>query len=105
MVTVDVDGNVTNARVTDNWFDGDASAALAAARQWKLRPQSFDGKPIQAVGKITIEFNPPEIPPDTSVPFPTAAPEDVEITLERTACFGTCPDYQVTIRGDGKVRF
>ena len=25
------------------------------------------------------------------------------ITLERTACFGTCPVYQLTIYGDGKV--
>jgi TonB family protein len=105
LVTVDVDGNVTNAKVADDRLDGDASAALAAARNWKFRPQSFDGKPIQAVGGITIEFDPPEIPPDTSVPFPTAVPEDIEITLERNACYGSCPDYRVTIKGDGKIRF
>ena len=105
LVTVDVEGNVTDAKVADDRFDGDVSAALAAARKWKFRPQSFDGKPIQAVGEITIEFDPPEIPPDTSVPFPTAAPEDVEVTLERSACYGTCPDYRVTIKGDGKIRF
>ncbi|PSO09927.1 MULTISPECIES: TonB family protein [unclassified Sphingobium] len=105
LVTVNVDGNVTDATIADDRFDGDASAALAAARKWKFRPQSFDGKPIQAVGEITIEFDPPEIPPDTSVPFPIAAPEDIEITLERSACYGTCPDYRVTIRGDGKIRF
>jgi len=28
---------------------------------------------------------------------------DAVITLERTACFGTCPVYQLTIYGDGKV--
>ena len=28
---------------------------------------------------------------------------DVIITLERTACFGTCPIYKLTISGDGKV--
>lgn len=28
-----------------------------------------------------------------------------EITLERTACFGTCPMYKVTITGDGTVTF
>lgn len=105
LVTVDVDGNVIDAKVADERFGGDASAALAAARKWKFRPQSFDGKPIQAVGEITIEFDPPEILPDTSVPFPIAAPEDVEITLERSACYGTCPDYRVTIQGDGKIRF
>jgi hypothetical protein len=29
--------------------------------------------------------------------------EPVEITLQRTACFGTCPDYSVTLRDDGTV--
>jgi hypothetical protein len=28
---------------------------------------------------------------------------DAVITLERTACFGTCPVYQLTIYGDGRV--
>jgi membrane dipeptidase len=32
-----------------------------------------------------------------------AATEAVEITLQRTTCFGTCPDYTVTLRGDGTV--
>ncbi|QNA85115.1 hypothetical protein G4G27_14755 [Sphingomonas sp. So64.6b] len=105
LVTVDVDGNVVDAKVVDDRFKGDASAALAAAKEWKFRPQSFDGKPIQALGEITIEFDPPEFSPDASVPFPTAAPGDIEITLERSACFGTCPDYRVTITDDGKVRF
>jgi acetamidase/formamidase len=33
-----------------------------------------------------------------------AASDDL-ITLERTACFGTCPIYQVTIASDGAVTF
>lgn len=28
-----------------------------------------------------------------------------EITLERTACYGTCPMYTLTITADGKVTF
>ena len=31
--------------------------------------------------------------------------DDVQITLERTACFGTCPAYTVTLSGDGTVRY
>ncbi len=31
--------------------------------------------------------------------------EDVTITLERTVCFGFCPDYVVTIHGDGTVHY
>ena len=32
-------------------------------------------------------------------------PNDLLITLERSVCFGTCPDYKVTISADGKVTF
>jgi hypothetical protein len=32
-------------------------------------------------------------------------PQPVQITLERTACFGTCPIYSITISGDGRVAF
>src|SRR4030095_5967854 len=32
-------------------------------------------------------------------------PSDTVITLRRTNCFFTCPDYQVTISGDGTVTF
>jgi hypothetical protein len=35
-------------------------------------------------------------PPDT---------RDAVITLQRTACFGACPVYTVTITGDGRVEY
>lgn len=37
--------------------------------------------------------------------FPPVDPAKVRITLERSACYGTCPDYKVTIYGDGRVSF
>jgi hypothetical protein len=39
------------------------------------------------------------------VVFPQNAPQDLMITLERTMCFGTCPDYKLTITADGAVVF
>jgi hypothetical protein len=33
----------------------------------------------------------------------TGTKEDLVITLERTACFGACPIYSLTIYGDGTV--
>jgi hypothetical protein len=35
----------------------------------------------------------------------TPSPSPVEIRLTRTVCFGFCPDYTVTINGDGGVRY
>jgi hypothetical protein len=32
-----------------------------------------------------------------------ASPEGILITIERTPCFGTCPDYRLEIDGSGKV--
>ena len=40
--------------------------------------------------------------------IPLLPPEeisDVKITLERTACFGTCPIYSLVISGDGNVTY
>jgi len=38
-------------------------------------------------------------------PSPPQDLSDVVITLERTPCFGSCPVYSVTIRGDGRVEY
>ncbi|MGI9035606.1 MAG: DUF6438 domain-containing protein [Pyrinomonadaceae bacterium] len=32
-------------------------------------------------------------------------PKDLSITLERTVCYGTCPDYKLNIQSDGTVNF
>ncbi len=41
--------------------------------------------------------------PVSSAPQPPDP--SVRITLERTVCFGFCPDYSVTITGDGQVTY
>ncbi|MFO1187005.1 MAG: DUF6438 domain-containing protein [Alphaproteobacteria bacterium] len=33
------------------------------------------------------------------------APRDIEVSLTRTPCFGICPSYRVTLKGDGQVRY
>jgi membrane dipeptidase len=43
--------------------------------------------------------------PSTAILQQTAAAEPVEITLQRTTCFGTCPEYTVTLRDDGTVTY
>lgn len=32
-------------------------------------------------------------------------PRAISISLTRTPCFGICPSYRVTLKGDGKVRY
>lgn len=43
--------------------------------------------------------------PGRSQEFPEIDRSRLLITLERSACFGSCPDYQVTIDGYGRVVF
>jgi hypothetical protein len=105
LVTVDTAGSVTDAQVLDNFEKLDEKPGLAAVRGWTFHPQSFEGKPVTAVGMVTVNYHAPEIPADTGVPFPDPAGKPIEIGLDRGACFGTCPDYHVTIAGDGTVRF
>ena len=47
-----------------------------------------------AQGKSTIKTTPPRLPTDL---------KGLRIQLVRTPCFGWCPDYSVSILGDGTV--
>ena len=35
----------------------------------------------------------------------SATGDDASITLERVGCLGSCPDYKITILGNGSVRY
>jgi hypothetical protein len=43
--------------------------------------------------------------PATGEPFPDIDHERLQISLRRSACYGSCPDYLVTIDGTGRVVF
>lgn len=105
LVTIDTIGHVTSAVPIDNYQKLDPAPALAVVRQWTFRPQTFEGKLVNAVGRVSIAYHQPAIPADTTVAFPAGASTDTAITLERSACFGNCPDYRVTVHGDGLVEF
>ncbi len=47
-----------------------------------------------------------QVPPPTKhVPVPDGPLTTVKITLQRGACYGTCPVYTLVIGGDGAVRY
>jgi protein TonB len=55
---VGIDGSVTQVRVTkslDRQFGLDA-AAIQAARQWKFKPGTFEGKPVPVLVTLILEF-------------------------------------------------
>jgi hypothetical protein len=70
------------------------------------------GQEIAVSGVFTGTTDDPWIAPTSVTPVvdaPTPTPasadalKDVQITLARTPCFGFCPVYDLTIRGDGTV--
>jgi len=105
LVAVDAAGKVIEARPVDNFEKLDPTPALEMVRKWTFRPQTFDGKPVNAVGMVSITYKKREIPADTAAAFPVGPPADTTITLERGACYGSCPDYRVTVHGNGLVEF
>lgn len=44
-------------------------------------------------------------PPKRYVPPPQGTLKQTQVFLDRGPCFGDCPSYQVSITGDGKVRY
>lgn len=81
--------------------------AVALAQSWKLKPFLRNGQPIHArIKNVGIWFVPPERWRDYPVPFPPIRDfSSVAISLTRTACFGSCPAYHVTVHGEGSVEF
>src|ERR1039458_5281844 len=76
----------------------------AIVRQWKYVPFTKNGKPVTAEIKESLTIQTDESMPSFRVPPPVLRPDSkVTITLRRTLCFGTCPEYTVTIGTDGIV--
>src|SRR5437660_2815246 len=74
-------------------------------RNWKFAPFEKGGKPVSAQLEEYIDLVPPERMPKKHVAAPVVKPDSVvEITLERTGCYGSCPGYTVTVGTDG-IRF
>jgi len=77
-----------------------------AARNILYAPFTRDGTATDAWVQEEIPLLPKEQKPKREIPFPpTTNPTAVTIELSRTGCFGTCPSYMVTIRGDGLVTY
>jgi ankyrin repeat protein len=72
--------------------------------KWKFTPFEKDGKPVTAEIEEYLDLVPPERLPKRHVAAPILKPNSrIEITLQRTGCYGSCPGYTVTVSSDGIV--
>jgi len=69
---------------------------------WKFTPFQVNGQPATVRAQEYINFVPPERLPKVHITPPTLRPDStIAITLRRSGCFGTCPDYAVTLTPKG----
>ena len=77
--------------------------AQATVYGWKYRPFLRDGHAVTAVVQSGISLVPLETSPK-AVAKPVLRPESqIKVSLQRTACYGSCPAYTVTVSGQGVV--
>jgi ankyrin repeat protein len=77
-----------------------------AVKSVRYVPFTQNGRPVDAWAQDTFELIATPRRPIQTVPFPrTFDPAKVVIQLARSGCFGTCPSYSVSIRGDGEVTY
>lgn len=99
-LTIDKRGGVQSARL----LSGDApfaSAALDAARSWRFTPAMRDGRPISAIIRFRVQFEPPE-----SEPAPTGfepAPDERAALSRPQAGAGSASaatPIEIVVRGE-----
>lgn len=114
-ITVDESGKVVMARpgpINPDWkvpaeiANKFYSEAAAEALTWRFQPFLRNGKPVSIRCHASVRVERSEDMPTIHVPFPKIQNwESLRFTLERTSCYGPCPEYKVEIHGDGLVLF
>ncbi|MES2299135.1 MAG: ankyrin repeat domain-containing protein [Pseudomonadota bacterium] len=75
-------------------------AMLDGVRDWHYAPFKVNGRAVPAfVTEVIAE----EESNARHQPMPHAASNNILISLERSSCLGTCPNYRVEVYGDGRL--
>ena len=105
-VSVNSDGSVPGVAADSTFPLNLLPQAEASVRAVKYEPFERNGRAVHVEFDECVWVLSPERNPSRHVPFPTIRDwNSLRIRLERTRCFGSCPDYSVEIHGDGTVRY
>lgn len=74
VVTVDVDGHVSEVKVRESGGEVLDEAAIIAARQWVFEPATRDGKKVASRILVPFHFAPPAPPPEIITPSDKGEP-------------------------------
>jgi ankyrin repeat protein len=104
-IVVSENGRVDSAKLMGKG-EGHEDEARAIEMARVFKPWMQDGSPVRVKVRDDVQLLPPELWADVRVAFPDPWElNSVSVGLKRTSCYGTCPAYEVTISGDGTVRF
>ena len=108
-LVVSENGLVESATPVKNWSempdDAKRDEALAIVRARRYKPWLVDGVPVRAKVQDYVMVYPPERR-GPEVAFPTQVDRTtLEMSLQRTHCYGSCPAYTVSVEGNGTVRW
>ena len=98
----------TEDYLTPHYVQGEL---IEAIRKVTYAPFIRNGNPVEAWAQDTVELLSREdsgflSPQKTFSSFPVPSPPTTfSIRLSRSGCYGSCPAYTVTIRGDGTVSY
>jgi hypothetical protein len=97
-LTISPQGDVVHAEAHGNVEEMLAwPAAQSTVYGWKYRPFLRDGQAVTAMVQSGISFMPLEVAPKVVEEPTLRADSKIVISLQRTACYGSCPAYTVTL--------
>jgi hypothetical protein len=108
IVRIDESGRVVCFQMNDIFshkelpLNDQRRAFITALKDWRYLPFTRDGR---AVAAIASEYIKERELPERHVPLPDVPLDQVTISLERQGCFGSCPGYKVTVRGNGRATY
>lgn len=108
LVRIDESGRVVCYQISDRFRDEplplneQRRTQIRALKDWRYTPFTRNGQPMAS---IVAEFVNERELPERHVPLPNVSLETVTISLERQGCFGSCPGYKVTVRGNGRATY
>jgi ankyrin repeat protein len=104
-VTAGTAGNIESVKAVSGPTELFGQAEDIEAKR-KFKSFVRDGSPVRASFSDYVSIVPPEQWATTNTPFPDIKDwSTLKMRLQRTRCFGGCPDYSVEINGQGKVDF
>lgn len=83
-------------------LNAERRAALKEIGGMRYQPFLREGKAVAAI--VSEQVVEQELR-EKHVPLPHVPLEQVHIALERTGCYGWCPDYRVEVYGDGRATY